>query len=203
MTLPLCSPVSGPVGLVLPVPNAPFSAQQVEQRTRTAPDGALITNVVANRVCRDSAGRVRIEWCVSESPTEALDVIYLIDPVSSSATVLFVGPKVAYRTAVARSSAGGFQVGFPMVGEPFPEAESQVTTESLGTRITEGVEVQGTRTTTTASLRETWSSEALGLTLTREASGLGWRHTASLQNLDRHEPDASLFAIPPGYSIQD
>jgi hypothetical protein len=122
----------------------------VEERTSTAPDGTLITKVVVNRAYRDSAGRVRIEWSVSEPPTEELDVIYLIDPVSSSAAVLFVGPKVAYRTAVPRASPGGFQVGFPMVGEPFPKAESQMTTESLGTRITEGVEVQGTRTTATA-----------------------------------------------------
>jgi hypothetical protein len=169
-------PLSGPVGLVLPEPNAPFSAEQVEERTSTA---------------RASSRR------------EELDVIYLIDPVSSSATVLFVGPKVAYRTAVPRASPGGFQVGFPMVGEPFPKAESQMTTESLGTRITEGVEVQGTRTTATAYLRETWSSQALGLMLTVEASGPDRRHTAKLQNLDRQEPDASLFVIPPEYSIQD
>ena len=178
--------MSGPVGLVLPMPDAPFLAEQVEERTRTAPDGALTTNVVANRVYRDSAGRVRIEWSVSPPPAAAHEVVYLIDPVSSSATVLFVGPKVAYRTAVPRSSTGGFQVGFPMVGEPFPEAESQMKTENLGMRITEGVEVQGTRTTTTAqgkplltALRETWSSQTLGLTLTVEASGPGWRHTAN------------------------
>ena len=196
-------PLSGPVGLVLPEPNAPFSAEQVEERTSTAPDGTLITKVVVNRVYRDNAGRVRVEWRVSEPPTAALDIIYLIDPVSASVTILFVEPKIAYRTAVPRSNPGGFQVGFPMVGEPFPKAESQMTTESLGTRITEGVEVQGTRTTATAYLRETWSSQALGLMLTVEASGPDWKHTAKLQNLDRQEPDASLFVIPPEYSIQD
>ena len=43
-------PTTGPVGLVLPVANAPFSAQQEEERTRTGPDGAVTTKVVASRV---------------------------------------------------------------------------------------------------------------------------------------------------------
>jgi hypothetical protein len=183
----------------------------VEERTRTAPDGSLITNVVSNRVYRDSAGRVRIEWRASDLPTGTIEVIYLIDPVSFSATVLFVGPKIAYRTAVSRSNAGGFQVGFPALEEPFPQAEVEMKTEILGSRITEGVEVQGTRTTATTAkgepiltaFRETWSSRALGLTITLEASGPDSRHTSKLQDLDRHEPDASLFVIPPDYSIQD
>src|SRR5579871_6174714 len=203
-------PASGPLGLILPVPNAPFSARQVEERTRTAADGSLTTNVVSNPVYRDSAGRVRVEWRVSDLPTGTNEVIYLIDPVSFSVTVLFVGPKIAYRTVVPRSNAGGFQVGFPGLEEPFPEAEVQMKTESLGRRITEGVEVEGTRTTTTAkgepilsAFRETWSSRALGLTVALEASGPDSRHTAKLQDLDHHEPDASLFIIPLGYSIQD
>jgi hypothetical protein len=203
-------PATGPVGLVLPVPNAPFSAQQVEERTRTAPDGTLTTKVIASQVYRDSAGRTRIEWRALDAPRGAYDVVYLIDPVSWSATILLVGPKVASQNTVPRSSPGGFQVGLPAVGERLPATEWQTKAESLGTKIVEGIEVRGTRTTQTAegkppltAVWETWSSQALGLKLIVEASGPDWKHTAKLRNLDRNEPDPSLFVIPPDYTVQD
>jgi hypothetical protein len=52
------------------------------------------------------------------------------------------------------------------------------------------------------STHEAWFARSLGLTLAIEASGPNWRHTARLQNLDRHEPDPALFVIPPDYTIQ-
>ena len=193
---------TGPVGLVFPLPDAPLSAQQMEERTRTAPDGISSTETVASQIYRDSAGRMRIEWRIQSTSGESSAVVYLIDPVASSTVILPVEPEVANRTAVPRSSSEPFQVGFPAVGRLLPAGTWRTKMEGLGTRVIDGVEVEGVRTVQTSedqppliAVQEMWSSRSLGLTLVVEASGPNWRHTALLQNLDRHEPDPALFVI--------
>ncbi|HTS51559.1 MAG TPA: hypothetical protein VMH05_26605 [Bryobacteraceae bacterium] len=75
--------------------------------------------------------------------------------------------------------------------------------EGLGTRMIDGIEAEGERTVQTSedqplliATREIWWSRALRVTFSEEASGPNWKHTAKLQNLDRHEPGPELFVIP-------
>lgn len=201
---------AGPVGLVFPIPNNPLSVQQFEERTQILPDGTSTTETLASHIYRDHAGRERIEWSVPGSRGELAAVIYLIDPVASSSVILLVEAKIADRVTVPRSSSRGFDVGFPAVGKPLPAGTWRTKTEELGTRVIDGVEVEGTRIVQTsddrpslAATQEKWFSSRLGLMFSVDASGPNWKHTAKLQNMAAHEPDPALFAIPADYTIQD
>ena len=69
---------TGPVGTIRPVPGAPVSARQVEERRQICADGAATTNVLTSQVCRDSAGRVRIEWRAGDSSGRSAEIVYLL-----------------------------------------------------------------------------------------------------------------------------
>ena len=92
---------------------------------------------------------------------------------------------------------------------------SNVKTESLGTKTIEGIPVTGTRTTNTIPAgtigndrdllltRETWYSSDLKLVLeSRQFDPRFGETTYSLTNLQRSEPDPSLFQIPAGYKTE-
>jgi len=199
----------GPSGLVFPVSGAPFSAQQVEERTQTAPDGISSTEEMVSQIYRDGAGRMRIEYRFRLPNGDSFRIIDLIDPVARSVVTLLVDSKIADYLVRPHSDSGPFNVGFPAVGRALPEGHWHATTEVLGARMIEGIEVQGSRVLQTSddqfgltAVRESWSSPSLRMTLVEEASGPGWKHTAKLENVDRQEPAPDLFVIPPDYTIQ-
>jgi hypothetical protein len=200
---------TGPVGLVFPVPGAPLSAQQVEERIRTRPNGSVRSQKMVSPVYRDSAGRMRIEWRVEADGDKLADIVLLIDPIASTVVWLLVGRKVAQRDAVP-SSDGEFRVGLPAVGQPPVARNWPMKTEALGTRVIQGVEVEGVRTVQTSedqppltAVHETWRCPKLHLTLVIETSGPNWKQTARLQNVEWRDPDPALFVIPPEYTIQE
>jgi hypothetical protein len=200
---------TGPVGLVFPIPDGPFSAQQMEERTRTLADGTSNSETLLSQIYRDSAGRIRIEWHIQGSHGESSDVVYLIDPVVRSVVLLLVDSKIATYILAPHSSSEPFQVGLPAVGKALPAGIWQTKVEGLGVRVIDGVEVEGARTVRTSedqpplsAVQEIWLSRSLGLTFVVDASGPNWRHTAKLQSVDRREPDPVLFVIPPDYTIQ-
>jgi len=87
-------------------------------------------------------------------------------------------------------------------------------TESLGTRVFEGVTAEGTRkvvsypsdihgnATTFSSKFETWYSPDLKIRLSMTNSDdRGLLQEYKLTNLRRDEPDLSLFQVPPEYRV--
>ncbi|MDQ6704819.1 MAG: hypothetical protein M3Z85_02510 [Acidobacteriota bacterium] len=89
-------------------------------------------------------------------------------------------------------------------------------TESLGKQTIEGVEAEGTRTTMTIPageignerpiqiVSERWFSPALQTyVLTKRNDPMAGETVYRLSNIGRSEPDASLFQIPPGYTVKD
>jgi len=198
---------SGPVSLVLPVRGVPISAEQIEERTRTASDRKSVSEILTAKIFRDRAGRMRIEWRIESDGRDSVRVAYLLDPVAASAYMLFLDASIAVKMSGPES--GDFRVGFPSVGQMQPDGKWQTKTEALGTRVIQGVEAEGARRSSTSEgeppltvLREVWLCRDLHLTILEEASGPGWRHNARLENLDRREPDPDLFVIPPGYTVQ-
>lgn len=88
-------------------------------------------------------------------------------------------------------------------------------TESLGARSIEGVPVTGTKTTNTIPAgtigndkdllitRETWYSSDLKLVVqSTQIDPRFGETTYSLTNIQRNEPDPSLFQVPAGYTIE-
>jgi hypothetical protein len=103
---------------------------------------------------------------------------------------------------------------------PFPTGQTgdvahpQTTPEKLGTQTIEGVLAEGTRNTTTwpvgtqgndralTSTTETWMSPELKvIILSRRSDPRSGEQTQKLINIDRSEPDPSLFQPPPDYTV--
>lgn len=90
-------------------------------------------------------------------------------------------------------------------------------TEDLGTQIIEGFLADGKRTTTTfptgtlfpdsygpvARVQESWFSQDLKETILFTQSDPLGQSISRLTNIDRSEPDASLFRVPSDYTIVD
>lgn len=194
---------------VFPMPGAPLFATQVEEFTHTFPDGTSSTKIIRSKIYRDAAGRMRVEWNYKGPDGTSFPVVYLLDPAARSITILLVPYQIAHRTVLPESQP--FQVGFPALGEPLPEAQWQTSTESLGKRIIEGLEVEGTQTTMISTdqpslqaVRESWVSRDLGsAALLVEASGPNWKHAAQMKDIERRGPDPALFVIPSDFTIQD
>jgi hypothetical protein len=88
--------------------------------------------------------------------------------------------------------------------------------ESLGTQTIEGLTVEGARSTLTIPagavgntlpievVDETWYSPELQITvMTRHRDPRSGEMTYRLTNLDRGEPDHSLFEVPAGYTVSE
>jgi hypothetical protein len=92
----------------------------------------------------------------------------------------------------------------------------QFTREDLGTQIIEGIQAEGTRQTTTwpvgamgndrpvTNTNETWRSPDLKeVILTKSDDPRSGESTHKLVNINRDDPDPSLFEVPPGYTVKD
>lgn len=92
----------------------------------------------------------------------------------------------------------------------------QTTSEDLGTQIIEGVLAEGKRTTTTfpvgsqgndrplVTTNESWYSQDLRMmVLSKFSDPRSGEHITRLVNIDRAEPDPSLFQVPADYTIED
>ncbi len=150
---------------------------------------------------------MRVEWSIEGPDGVSCPIVYLIDPVARFTAILIPG-KMAHRTASTGSEA--FWVAFPGMGEELPDVQWRTNTDDLGKRMIEGIEAAGTRMTRICQdqplLRardERGVSKELGITLLAEGSGPNWTHTVRVQNIDRSEPDASLFSIPSDFTVQD
>ena len=100
-------------------------------------------------------------------------------------------------------------------GSPLPDKEpGSTTTESLGTKAIEGLQVTGTRTVDTIPAgaigndkdivvtRETWYSPELKLVIQSTQNDPRFGETTySLTNIQRNEPDEALFQVPAGYKV--
>lgn len=96
------------------------------------------------------------------------------------------------------------------------DASSNAKTESLGTRTVDGVAATGTRMTKTIPAgavgndqdivitQETWYSPDLQIVLQSIHNDPRYGQTTySVTNLQREDPDTSLFQVPPGYTIEN
>ena len=117
------------------------------------------------------------------------------------------------RLAAAAAGGGSGQGGViaPSIGA---SSRYDVRTESLGTQDFEGVMAEGTRTTTTIPadaignerpieiVYERWYSKELQMIVYSKHSDPRFgEQTYRLTNINRSEPDPSLFEVPQGYKV--
>jgi hypothetical protein len=218
------------------VTGAPYSAEELSDHTQTLADGTHITQKTRiSKLFRDSQGRSRIErpmFMGMGTDSEDVMIVEITDPVSGFRYVLDTYNHVAHRFAPPAEKGNGApsytQIGRAasygtnpapvrsVTSAPAQSNRPEHVTESLGTQVIEGVQVEGTKTTTTfpvgsmgndrplVRVIESWHSPDLKITvLSKNSDPRMGESTMRLQNIDRTEPDPGLFRVPPDYQIVD
>jgi hypothetical protein len=224
------------------VKGAPYSATAVSETTQTLGDGNQIIQKTEVVTYRDGEGRTRQEQTLRGvgkwvSGGEPLRIIFINDPVAGVSYTLDPRTKSASRRnylqgkvpVKAGPSAADLSkkleaLGKPMTGQAVknglpaadvnPDGRKKV--EALGKRMIEGVEAEGTRTTSITPAgeignrlpievtEERWYSPGLQTLVRRERRDPRTGDTVyRLMNINRHEPERSLFEVPADYTLKD
>lgn len=220
--------ISGP-----PVKGAPYSAEVVNETIQTLADGNRIVQRTSAMQYRDSEGRERRE------ETSAMGAIFITDPVAGTRYTLHPDSRTAEKgparglniTTYARGGRGGRSGGltvavagpgpgvalggpqefiFTRIGDP-----GALKTEQLGNMYIEGVQAEGTRTTTTIPagdigndrpiniVDERWYSPDLQMTIMTKHSDPRTGETSfALKNINRSSPPPNLFEVPADYTVK-
>ena len=142
--------------------------------------------------------------------------------------VIKEGASVAYsasaRSGVATGAAPAAVISGVRSGIPMPvgngvfswTSDAEVNQEQLGTQAVEGVAAEGTRTTFTiaagkigndrpiVTVNERWYSQELqAVVLSKNSDPRMGETTYRLTNIDRSEPDPSLFQVPADYTVEE
>jgi len=204
------------------VTGAPFSATTTVQTTQVLSDGNQIQRSSNGTFARDSQGRTRRDmtppamgrWAGSGKPAPQVSMIN--DPVAGNHYILEADKKIA-RQFPARGAGHGGKRGGAREGkrEAGPADQANVTTTSLGTQTINGVSATGTRTTRTIPAgaignekpivitSERWYSSDLQIVVMSKYSDPRTGETVmQVTNIQRSEPDASLFQVPADYTIE-
>lgn len=207
------------------VTGSPYSASAVTETVQTLADGNHIRHSTASSIARDSQGRTRREQSMSglaalgggTAPLPTL--VFIQDPVAQTHYVLEPDTKIARTNPAgpimtAAMPAGAYQMKVVQKGSGFKGPD--VKKESLGSQAINGVRADGTRVTKTIAagemgnekaieiVTETWYSPDLQAVVRSKSSDPRMGDTTfELQNIDRSEPAASLFTVPPDYTVQE
>jgi hypothetical protein len=221
------------------VTGAPYSAENTFERTQTLADGTHITEErTTSYEYRDSQGRVRMErdlvlgfYVGRVASPDDPKLIQITDPVEGVSYVLDEQQRIAHRFQLidapllkklaqpqsnpstgTQNSVRITSTSNSSQGPPRPE----ISHESLGAQVQEGVTIVGTRTTETypvgmvgndrafSVICESWAAPELHLQVLSICSDPRTGDiTTRANNLSTTEPDPSLFRVPAGYSIVD
>jgi hypothetical protein len=219
--------VSGP-----PVKGAPYSAETVNETIQTLADGNRIVQRSSSMQYRDAEGRERRE------ETSAMGVIFITDPVAGTRYTLHPESRTAEKGPVVINFGGatpiaaafiehteaGLGRGITVRLKPPGDALQEFTTatggrlaaktEQLGKMYVEGVQVDGTRTTTTIPagdigndrpiniVDERWYSPDLQMTvMTKHSDPRSGETNFTLKNINRSSPPPTLFEVPLDYTV--
>jgi hypothetical protein len=142
--------------LAAPVVGEPYSAVQVHGRVQTLADGSTVSHHGHHFVARDAEGRVHVEVRMAEGRNGEPDtvMVFVMDPVAHTITTWLSGAPnhPANNTKVATvfkiPAAENRPAASPTRAAPSESARPQpiITTEDLGTKQIQGLEVSGKRT---------------------------------------------------------
>jgi hypothetical protein len=216
---PFIAPSGGPPSFKMKcVTGKPYSlASKTSKSTRLA-DGTWTTTVLEERKMRDSEGRERTETTNGSGGATAVS---LTDPTTQTIVSLFLFNKTAILT----------HISLPKPPTPEQEARSAEIrakaaeyravhpsgdTTALPTRTISGVFAEGKRRIITLHaatlsngdpvrvVEETWTSPDLGIPLASTSDDpRGQKIAMTVTDLQRTEPDPSLFRIPADYQITE
>jgi hypothetical protein len=200
------------------ITGAPFSATISTQTTQTLSDGNHINRTTSASIARDSQGRTRREMSLpaiggwGTAGQAAPHVVFINDNVAGARYVLEPDKKVARKMAWRQHGRDG---GPPRSGARRGGDQNNVTTISLGAQTINGVTAEGTRTTRTIPAgqignvnaivitNERWYSPDLQMVvMSKRSDPFMGDTTFQLTNIQKQEPDASLFQVPTDYAVK-
>jgi hypothetical protein len=213
------------------VTGAPYSAQAVTEITQTLADGNRIVRKVTASVYRDSSGRVRRDqvlaavgsWMPNEQPKTAIidDPVahfhYILNPDRQTAA-RFPAPdpsKFKGRNSSSNTSSSSTTSNTPPE-PPRHRGPGTVEKTALGTQTIEGVQATGTKSVLTIEagaigndqaiqiVSEEWySADLKTVVLSKKSDPRFGDVTYSLTQINRAEPDPTLFQVPSNYTVTD
>src|SRR5690348_3983957 len=204
------------------VTGAPFSAVAVSETTQTLAAGNHITRKTQTNIFRDSQGRIRREVTLSgfgpmASSEQPKSFVVINDPVAGATFMLHPDQKTAEKIERPFARMNGPMNQAMRENRQFRQEEkndANLKREDLGTQTIAGVTAQGTRVTKTIPagqignekpiiiVHEVWYSNDLQTTvMSKRSDPWSGETTYSLTNIQRAEPDATLFAVPSDYSV--
>lgn len=199
---------AGP-GSRTPVTGAPYSAVETVTRQQVLQGGNQISQKEQANVYRDGQGRVRTETTVTpRNSTTPVTIVTIFDPVAGYEYQLDSSTMVARQNALPPAPPAG-------ATRPTPQARPDVTTTDLGTQVINGVAAKGTQLTETIPagaignaqaiqvVRVTWVSTELKVPVQIKTNDpRNGTSDMELTNIAQTEPNASLFVVPAGYTVQ-
>jgi hypothetical protein len=206
------------------VTGAPFTATISNQSSQTLPDGNHIQRNTTGTFSRDAQGRTRRDitfsgfgpWVASGNPGKQVSMIN--DPVAGVHYMLDPSEKIAHKFSGGKwkdrgkkRAPGGAAAGAASAPQELPNA----VTTSLGTKPINGISAEGTQITRTIPAGaignekpivitvERWYSPDLQTTvLVKRSDPRTGDSSFQLTNIQRQEPDASLFQVPADYTVK-
>ncbi|MGH9771641.1 MAG: hypothetical protein ACRD4Q_08075 [Candidatus Acidiferrales bacterium] len=201
------------------VTGAPYTATISHQSTEGLADGNRIQRTTSGTLARDSNGRTRRDvtlptigpWATSgKTPPH---VVFINDPVAGANYILEPNRKTARKLALpAKRREKRDDATLPPFAQ---EQRNQTTTVSLGTQTMDGLTVQGTKTTRTIpagaignekpieiSVERWYSPDLLMNVMIKRTDPRTGENVFQLTNIQREEPDESLFQVPSGYTVE-
>lgn len=200
---------SEPLDIAAAVIGQPYAADTLTVTTQVLADGNRIERRAQGSVARDSAGNIRRVQSLS-GLGRATDTRII--------TIVAPAERVQYRLDEARSVA--YRLHLPPAAAVPPQrklsAGLAVKSEAIGSRVIDGINADGTRTTITLPpgnvgnerpieiVTERWYSEELQLVLqTRRVDPRVGETVYRLINFTREEPPRHLFEVPADYLIEE
>jgi hypothetical protein len=207
----------------LPRSGAQFSAIYETTSTHTLPNGAHVTQSGSyERLYRDSEGRARREMLLrlAGDETNGIFIIEVFDPIAGVQFVLDDQSHIAHRAPFSAEKPRPPSLTVPgYTAETDPAARRpnpNESTEYFVNQTMEGVNVVGKRITRNYAagfqgsgvpftiVNEEWLCPELDMRiLDKSTDSRGTERTFRVSNINRSEPDASLFRIPEGYTTVD
>ena len=190
------------------VKDAPYSATALRERVQILENGSRISHQVTDVFVRDSEGRTRHEatqngFGAFSLKGQAATMIFIQDVVAKKHFALDPGEQTVRYLS---------KVKIPPPLDFAPPAAANQKTESLGKKIIEGIEAEGTRSTITIPIgeigndrsleiiSERWESPELQVVILSKHNDPRMGETIfRLTNIKRDEPAKSLFEVPTNY----
>jgi hypothetical protein len=161
----------------------------------------------------DPVAQTHIDYSSENKVAHSLPMLPPLPPLAKGGTNVF------YRATVAGGGPGAGGPGpvttYAFKAESGEASSADIKTEPLGDKTIDGISVTGTKTTNTIRAgtigndkdlvvtRETWYSPDLKLVIQSTQTDPRFGETTySLTNIQRSEPDPTLFQMPAGYTVE-